>query len=124
MTRELEASLQRDVRSAGSLVEQFRSTRAQTFMAMARLLADAPKLKAAVDTDDPPTVQDNANDYQTQLNSHLLLVTNAAGRTAGSGSGLTTGCGKYTAGRISGWAGSCFVSGWVSSRVPSLLMVA
>ena len=43
---------------------------------MARLIADAPKLKAAVDTNDPPTVQDTADDYQAQLNSTLLLVTN------------------------------------------------
>ena len=46
---------------------------------MARLIADAPKLKAAVDTDDPPTVQDIANDYQNQLKSNLLLVTNKTG---------------------------------------------
>lgn len=80
VSRELEASIQREVRSTGSLVEQLRSTRARTFTTMARLIADAPKLKAAVDTDDPPTVQDNANDYQTQLNSQLMLVTNNAGR--------------------------------------------
>ena len=49
---------------------------------MARLIADAPKLKAAVDTNDPPTVQDIANGYQQQLNSNLLLVTNKPGRGA------------------------------------------
>ncbi len=80
VTRELENSLQREIRSTGSLVEQLRTTRAQTFTTMARLIADAPKLKAAVDTDDPPTVQDNAKDYQNQLNSNLLLVTNKAGQ--------------------------------------------
>ena len=46
---------------------------------MARLIADAPKLKAAVDTNDPPTVQDIANGYQDQLKSNLLLVTNKPG---------------------------------------------
>jgi signal transduction histidine kinase len=80
VTRELENSLQREIRSTGFLVEQLRTTRAQTFATMAHLIADAPKLKAAVDTGDPPTVQDNANDYQAQVNSNLLLVTSRTGR--------------------------------------------
>lgn len=80
VSRELERSLEREVRSAGSLVEQLRSTRAQTFTTMARLMADAPKLKAAVDTGDPPTVQDNLKDYQSQLNAQLLMVTSSAGQ--------------------------------------------
>src|SRR5215510_13494668 len=66
VTRELENSLQREIRSTGTLVEQLRTTRAQTFTMMARLIADAPRMKAAVDTNDPATVQDNANDYQHQ----------------------------------------------------------
>ncbi len=80
VTRELESSLRREIRSTASLVEQLRTTRAQTYTTMARLIADAPKMKAAVDTDDPATVQDNADDYQSQLNSSLLLVTNKAGQ--------------------------------------------
>ena len=46
---------------------------------MARLIADAPRVKAAVDTNDPPTVQDIASEYQDQLHSNLLLVTNETG---------------------------------------------
>jgi len=80
VTGEAEDALQREVVATGALVEQLRTTRAQTFTMMARLIADAPKLKAAVDTDDPPTVQDIANGYQNQLNSNLLLVTNKSGR--------------------------------------------
>jgi signal transduction histidine kinase len=80
VARELEQSLQREMLSTRTLVEQLRSDRTQRFTVMARLIADAPKLKAAVDTNDPPTVQDNANDYQAQLNSNLLLVTNHAGQ--------------------------------------------
>ena len=79
VTREPEESLQREIRSTGALVEQLRTTRAQTFTMMARLIADAPELKAAVDTERPATVQDDANDYQEQFNSNLLLVTNKAG---------------------------------------------
>ncbi len=81
VTRELEASMRRELDSNAALVDQLRTTRAQTFTAMARLMADAPKLKAAVDTNDPPTVQDTAEGYQTQLNSNVLIVTGKAGGT-------------------------------------------
>jgi signal transduction histidine kinase len=80
VTTELEESLQHEIRSSGQLVEQLRTTRAQTFLMSARLIADAPTLKAAVDTNDPATVQNNAASYQNQLNSNLLLVTNKTGR--------------------------------------------
>jgi signal transduction histidine kinase len=79
VTRELEESLQHEIRSSGQLVEQLRTTRAQMFAMSARLIADAPTLKAAVDTNDPATVQNNATIYQNQLNSNLLLVTNKTG---------------------------------------------
>ncbi|MQA30536.1 MAG: HAMP domain-containing protein [Luteitalea sp.] len=80
VTGELENSLNREILFARRLVEQWRSDRTRTFTTMARLVADTPKLKAAVDTNDPPTVQDNAVDYQQQLNSNLLLVTNKSGQ--------------------------------------------
>src|SRR3954447_3617063 len=79
VTREAENSLQREIASTGRLVDQFRATRTETFTMMARLIADAPKLKAAVDTNDPPTVQDTADDYQAQLNSNVVLITNKKG---------------------------------------------
>ena len=88
VTSELEESLQHEIRSTGDLVEQLRTTRAQMFAMSARLIADAPTLKAAVDTNDPATVQNNATIYQNQLNSNLLLVTNKAGdvlATVGTG---------------------------------------
>jgi signal transduction histidine kinase len=79
VTRESENALRREIESTRTLVEQVRSTRTQSFTMMARLIADAPKLKAAVDTNDPPTVADTADDYQAQLNSNVLLITNKAG---------------------------------------------
>jgi signal transduction histidine kinase len=88
VTSELEESLQHEIRSTGDMVEQLRTTRAQMFAMSARLIADAPTLKAAVDTNDPATVQNNATIYQNQLNSNLLLVTNKAGdvlATVGAG---------------------------------------
>jgi signal transduction histidine kinase len=79
VTREAEQTLQREMAAASALVEQLRTTRAQTFAQMARFIADAPKVKAAVDTDDPPTVQGIASEYQDQLEANVLLMTNATG---------------------------------------------
>ena len=79
VTRETEAALLRDVQATGTLVDQLRTTRGQTFTTMARVFADSSLLKAAVDTDDPPTVQEVVKDYPRQLNSNLLLVTNKSG---------------------------------------------
>jgi signal transduction histidine kinase len=85
VTREAESALQREVRATGALVEELRKTRVDTYTVMARLIADLPKLKAAVLTNDPPTVQDNLRDYQEPLKSaNLLLVTNATGRVLAS----------------------------------------
>lgn len=80
VNREVEDALQANIVATGALVDQLRTTRAETFTMMVRLVGDAPKLKAAVDTDDPPTVQDVADDYHMQLRSDLLIVTNRIGR--------------------------------------------
>ena len=81
VTREAESGLQREIRATGALVDQLRKTRIDTYTVMARLIADLPKLKAAVLTNDPPTVEDNLSDYQEPLKSaSLLVVTNGTGR--------------------------------------------
>lgn len=80
VNREVEDALQANIVATGALVDQLRTTRAETFTMMVRLVGDTPKLKAAVDTDDPPTVQDVADDYQKQLRSDLLIITNREGR--------------------------------------------
>ena len=79
VTEEAERTLQREIVAAAALVDNLRTTRTETFTQMARFIADAPPLKAAVDTNDPPTVQDIANRYQDQVKSNLLIVTNKAG---------------------------------------------
>ncbi len=89
VTREAEAELQRGVVEAGSLVEQHRTTLFNTFTVMARLIADLPKLKAAVGTNDPPTVAPVALEYQRQLGSTLFIVTDPQGRVL-SAVGLST----------------------------------
>ena len=50
---EAEAELQRDLHEAASLVEQQRAALLDTFTLTARLIADLPKLKAAIDTRRP-----------------------------------------------------------------------
>src|SRR5207248_6010468 len=76
---EAERTLRREIVSTAALVDQLRTRNVQTFTQMARFIADAPKLKAAVDTNDPPTVQDIANGYQDQLKSNVLIITNKSG---------------------------------------------
>jgi signal transduction histidine kinase len=79
VTDEAERTLVREIKATGEQVDQLRAERTRTFTLMARLIADLPKLKAAVATNDPPTVQDIARDYRAQLNSSFMLVTNKAG---------------------------------------------
>ena len=55
--RQAENALQREITATGGIFNELRTTRAQTFTNMARLIADAQQVKAAVDTDDPHTVQ-------------------------------------------------------------------
>lgn len=81
VTRQVESSLHNEIAAAGTLVGQFRRARTQNLELTARLVADAPRLKAAVDTNDPATVQDTANDYRGQLDSAVLIITGKTGRT-------------------------------------------
>jgi signal transduction histidine kinase len=95
--REAENGLQREIRATGAMVNELRSTRAQTFTTMARVIADAPPLKAAVATNDPATVQDVVDEFPAQLNSNLLLVTSRTGQVLG-----TVGFTAAAAGRRAG----------------------
>ena len=79
-TREAEAELQRGLIEAGTLVDEQCATLVRTLTVMARLVADAPKLKAAVDTGDAPTVQPLAREYQEQLDAALMVLTDRHGR--------------------------------------------
>jgi signal transduction histidine kinase len=79
VTKEAERTLEREIIATGAQVDQLRSERTQTFTLMARLIADLPTLKAALGTNDPPTVQRIAAGYQAKLNASLFLVTNSRG---------------------------------------------
>jgi signal transduction histidine kinase len=76
---EAEAALQRDLTAAAALVEEQRDTLLDTFTRTARLVADLPKLKAALETRDPPTVAPIARDYQEQVGADLFRVTDPGG---------------------------------------------
>jgi len=96
VTAEAERTLEREMLTTAALVDNLRTTRTETFTQMARFIADAPQLKAAVDTDDAPTVQDVANGYQNQVKSNLLIVTGKSGRVL-----ATVGASERTATIIS-----------------------
>ena len=89
-TREAEAELRRGLNEAGSLVDQNRVSVTDTFARLARLVADLPKLKAAVETGDPPTVQPLADEYRDQVKADILLLTGKRGEPLGeSGAGAS-----------------------------------
>jgi len=79
VTEEAETTLEREIIGTGAQVEQLRAERTQTFTHMARLIADLPKLKAALETNDPDTVKDIAIGYQSTLTASLVLLTNKHG---------------------------------------------
>jgi signal transduction histidine kinase len=80
VTREAESELQRGLQEAGRLVDQHHEMRVESALRMARLVADLPKLKAAVDLADPPTVEPLAREFQDQVGSAVLMVMDRSGR--------------------------------------------
>jgi signal transduction histidine kinase len=79
VTREAEAELERGLIQSGALVEEHRRALSHDFLLLARLVADLPKFKAAVETQDAPTVRPIAEDYRRQLDADLLLITDRRG---------------------------------------------
>jgi signal transduction histidine kinase/uncharacterized membrane-anchored protein YhcB (DUF1043 family) len=79
VTAQAERELRRGLEEAGRFVEEYRRTLFDHFSREARLVADLPKLKAAVGENHPPTAHPVAQEYQQQLLADLLLVMNPAG---------------------------------------------
>jgi signal transduction histidine kinase len=79
MTTQTELDLQGDLTEAATLVDDQRRTQFENFARTARLIADLPKLKAAVDTNDLPTLTPIAADYQLQSGADLFIVTGRDG---------------------------------------------
>jgi len=80
VTTEAEGELRRGLEEAGTLVDEQRATLFENSSRLADLIADLPKLEAAAATDDPPTVQPIAQDYQQRVKSDLFLVAGRSGR--------------------------------------------
>lgn len=81
---EAEADLRRGLVDAGTLVDRYGATRTDHFTRLARVVADLPKLKAAVDTGDPPTVQPLADEYRVEVDADLLVLTGRRGAVLGA----------------------------------------
>jgi signal transduction histidine kinase len=80
VTRQAERELLRGLDEAGTLVEEYRRLLFDHFSREARLIADLPRLKAAVSVNDPGTVRPLADEYQQQIEADLFVVTGAGNR--------------------------------------------
>ena len=78
-----EDELRRGLVEAGGLVDRHAALRTDHFTRLARVVADLPKLKAAVETGDPPTVQPLADEYREEIGADLLVLTGGDGRILG-----------------------------------------
>jgi signal transduction histidine kinase/uncharacterized membrane-anchored protein YhcB (DUF1043 family) len=90
-----EQELRRGLDEAGTLIEEYRRVLVEHFTREARLVADLPRLKAAVDTNDPTTVQPLAEEYRRQLTADFLLVTGRQGQTLAESATPDAASGSY-----------------------------
>ena len=74
LTAETQQALDHDLQTAANIADQQQAALFDTFTRSARLLADLPRFKAAVDTGDAPTVQPIAEEYLRELGANLLQV--------------------------------------------------
>jgi signal transduction histidine kinase len=79
VTAQAENDLRRGLDEAGMILEENRRTLFEHLAREARLVADLSNLKAAIDTNDPRTVQPIAADYQKRIGADLLVVTERSG---------------------------------------------
>ena len=138
VTSQAEVELRRGLDEADSIIEEYRRVLVDHFTREARLIADLPLLKAAVDTNDPKTVQPMAADYHRQLTADLLLVTGRQGQilaeiaSAGTATGLYAslpGVNSAAMGRVSssfwphpgGILQIVTVPIWIDPRQPEIL---
>ena len=81
VTRQGKSELERGIEEAKTLVDEYRNFLFETFGRDARLIADLPVLKAAVDTRDPATVEPIAKEYQAQFaNADLFAIADNQGK--------------------------------------------
>jgi len=81
VTRQAERELLRGLEEAARLVEEYRNILLDNFTRDTRFVADLPRLRAALDTQDAETVKGVAVEYQDQLgNPDLFAVADRRGR--------------------------------------------
>ncbi len=74
LTTEAQQALDRDVLTAATIVDRQQAALFETFTRTATLLADQPRFKAALDTNDAPTVEPIAAEFQRQVGADVLVV--------------------------------------------------
>jgi signal transduction histidine kinase len=80
VTTQAEKELRRGLDEARTLIEENRRIQVEHFTREARLIADTPRLKAAVEIGHPPTVLPVVEEFQQQLGADLFTVTDRHGR--------------------------------------------
>ncbi len=81
VTQEAEAELLSSLREAARLVDQYHRERLEISAERASLVADLPKLKAAIAEADPRTAEPIARDYRDRVRSDVLVLADPGGRT-------------------------------------------
>ena len=79
VSREMSRGVQGDVRATGGVLAQLLRERSGVLLSQAQIVADAPPLRAALSTNDPPTVLDRVQDYAKQLGAQAIIVTDRDG---------------------------------------------
>lgn len=80
VTQQAESELAQGLAEAATLVNEFTRAQFTDFVVKGQLIADLPVLKGAVATEDPPTVQPIAADYQRTIGADLFVVAGRDGR--------------------------------------------
>jgi sensor histidine kinase regulating citrate/malate metabolism len=80
-TGEIEAQLRRGLQESAALVQQHHADRGRILLERARLVADLPRLKAALATGDPPTIDPLARDYRERVKADVFALTDGKGRS-------------------------------------------
>ena len=84
VARQAEAELGLRLGEARRLVEQYHEARLDLAHERASLVADLPKLKAAVAEADPGTAEPIARDYRARVRADVFVVADRSGRTLAS----------------------------------------
>jgi signal transduction histidine kinase len=80
VTKQAEDELNRGLSEARTLIEENRQFRVDNFVRDARLIADLPKLKAALGEADSATARGVVEGYQRELSADLFMVTDRHGK--------------------------------------------